>query len=283
MKRLSEKLIQKARDINLKPFLEKHGYTFKRCGKDYRSNERSSLLVNESGFQYYAESDSGNALDFVIRHMGYDFRSAVLLLTNETLSDLEEPVHINENTSSTTFITSSNQKDFQRIYAYLIKKRHINKNTVSLFFRHNLIKPLIISGSTNIGFIVENGGFEYTGITDKKFKGITSNVIRGNAFVFRRGTPNHLYFFESAIDLMSFYDINYKNISDSWLISMAGVRKYIIDHYHNLFPNAQVIISCDNDAAGRKLIETITFNHQVLLPQKKDWNEDLQSLNNTSM
>lgn len=269
--KITQEKIKQARQADLKAYLEKKGHTFKREGLNFRSRINSSLVVRGNMYVYNAGSDQGNSLDYAIRQLGLDFKTALTELTNPDLSCVVEAAH------EMSSVEKTNDSDFKKIYAYLIKKRGISKSVVSTFFNRHLIKPLKINGITNAAFCVEDGGFEIEGTTDIKFKGLTSDIEYGKAFVFKNGNPDCLYFFESAIDLMSYFDLKKGSMEPGWLISMAGVKKHVVEAYKRRFPHAQIIILCDNDAAGKKFLKSLDFEFKNISPKTKDWNEDLTS------
>lgn len=108
------------------------------------------------------------------------------------------------------------------------------------------------------------------------------------------GDPKHLYFFESAIDLLSYYTIHEDELlqkGNFWLMAINGVAvqkvfsfmEYGLSHL-DLKENMESLNACfDNDEAGsealRKL-QTGTFNelefNDYRPKEEKDWNDELK-------
>ena len=122
-----------------------------------------------------------------------------------------------------------------------------------------------------------------------QFRGEISGGDKSYSFVIS-GTNNRLRVFESPIDAMSHATFS-KLLGLDWLADHrlsangcghAAVSRYIKEHTEI----TAVILSFDNDEAGRKATETLTFKLSKefaerkisisrVISQRKDWNEDL--------
>lgn len=108
------------------------------------------------------------------------------------------------------------------------------------------------------------------------------------------GEPKNLYFFESPIDLLSYYALNEKELlkeGDFWLISIDGVAiekvgAFIRYGFKHLDMNDCLVtlnVCFDNDSAGLSALESLRiydFNgvsFQDCTPKHDDWNEVLKS------
>ena len=61
--------------------------------------------------------------------------------------------------------------------------------------------------------------------TDHKFKGIATGSAAGHGFEVVRGTGEKAFFFESAIDMLSYLQMHDKELTDCRLVSMMGVKR----------------------------------------------------------
>ena len=64
--------------------------------------------------------------------------------------------------------------------------------------------------------------------TDHKFKGIATGSVAGHGFEVVRGTGEKAFFFESAIDMLSYLQMHDKELTDCRLVSMMGVKPNIV-------------------------------------------------------
>ena len=99
------------------------------------------------------------------------------------------------------------------------------------------------------------------------------------------GQSDTVYVFEAPIDMLSFISLYQKDWQRHSYVSLCGVSEHALLQLLVENPQVQKVGLClDNDKAGQKARERLTgilvekgygevFS---LLPQQKDWNEDLQ-------
>jgi hypothetical protein len=155
--------------------------------------------------------------------------------------------------------------------SYLTEERGLNKDTVKEFLPFitkvkdneskasfaNVAFPYAVPGKNEVtNYELRNYGF----------KGMASGGDKSNSVWIATSAPNpaqvkNIYFFESAIDAMSFHELNRGkvNLSDSALISVGGyISKNQIINTLNHFPQAKINTGYDNDING-KLYDIITY------------------------
>lgn len=284
---MNKELIKKARQTNLAEYLMGVGVPLKRTGNRHKHGEHDSLVFTENSYYWNSRGEHGNSIDYLTRHMGYDFISAVLALApsvenkqprkNMTSGDFElDQQTLNGNT--------------QKAKTYLTQKRCISSSIVDYLKNENLIFQQ--KQTNNIVFAMrdENNkiiGAELHGVTEKRFKGIAKNSKYGYGFNVRFSnddTYDYALFFESAVDLISFmdYKLNYekKSLERCILISMAGLKINIVKHTLGIFRGVRMVLCIDNDSAGEVFKDKLTSAQIDYLerqpdPQYKDWNEQL--------
>jgi hypothetical protein len=167
---------------------------------------------------------------------------------------------------------------------YLIKCKHLFQENKT----NNIIFPMYDENNIVVG--AETSGT----LSARRFKGIKEGSKYGYGYNIRYTDPQGGYsyalFFESAIDLISFIEIermNNKTLAGCLLVSMAGVKENIIEHTLKTFTNnlkpLQCVLCVDNDTAGQSLLKNLTarnINPKIYLPNEKhkDWNEQLKSI-----
>ena len=122
-------------------------------------------------------------------------------------------------------------------------------------------------------------------------KGVKAGSKYSYGFNIPVGEPlKFALFFESAIDLISFMEIEQgegKSLCGCLLVSLAGVKENIIQNTLTIFggPSGTLrpVLCVDTDAAGKSLIERLKTRYKGIkerLPDRryKDWNEQLMAL-----
>ena len=295
---ISKDIIRQARQANLVAYLESKNYSFKQEGNRYRCKQHDSLIItNKNAYYWNSRQDHGNAIDFLVKHLNIDFKTAVQELTNTNLEHKKSPLQ--PPTVKSNYIVT---KDYlNRAYAYLNKQRSIENTIISNLIEKGYLR--MITGSNYkypvIGFTILDKnkqvvGYELQGTFDKvKFKGLTPDVVNTNlGFNITIGKPKKAFFFESAIDLLSFYQL-YKNntlnvplnsLNNVILVSMAGLKVNTLTTTLNAFKIVSKPCVCvDGDKAGTNFKtalknQNIKFR-EILVPKCKDWNEYLKISN----
>lgn len=152
---------------------------------------------------------------------------------------------------------------------YLCEIRGISDETINDF----LIKDKIgqdIKGNAVFKIFDKDGnisGAEISGTSEKRYKQTTEQNGNGFYFYFGGEIPKRVVFFESAIDLMSFYDMNKETAKDFLLVSMAGLKDKVIlktiEDYGISKDNC--FIASDYDEAGRRIIKIIKKFISILI------------------
>lgn len=288
--RIDKALVQKARQSDLKTFLETEGFSFNRNGDKWRCVEHSSLIVTDNRFYWNSRSMSGNSIDFLVECLDYSFKEALSLLTDEDLSPQKQKNFQEPPTTLKSHVINNNK--INRAFAYLSKQRLLSTNIITQLVESNHIK--MISGGEykypSIAFTMfdENNkivGHELNGTLDKiKFKGITPESVYGYGFNIKTSTCHkRAFFFESSIDLISFYQLYETHLKDSLLVSLAGLKINVIEHTLKRFKGiSEVLIATDDDNASLNMKKALKDKQivftEVLVPNNlKDWNDFLKS------
>jgi len=289
--KFSKEQIKQARQADLAEFLKSKGVNLIRNGTRYRHPDHNSLVFTKNSYYWNSRSETGNSIDYLVKHLGYDFTTAVYELTKE--KNIPGPPSV-ECFNIDNIKLSNN---YNRAFAYLNKTRFIDNNIITQLKNNN---HLFIDERNNIVFPIydETGkivGAELQGtLTYKKFKGISKGSKYGYGFNIKTSRePKKAFFFESAIDLLSFYQLcKYRfleNIDNSILISMAGLKPNIVEGTLKAFKSILSLFFCvDNDKSGQAFLNVFkrqNKGYEAYLPPDnyKDWNEYLISLekNNT--
>lgn len=200
-------------------------------------------------------------------------------------------------------------------YAYLIKTRKLNKETVDHFIQKNMIgqgglKDLEtgeVKNNRNVIFKSYDpherrkmNSAELVGTNkDFRFKKIVEGS-RDGIFYRHKKYPDFIIFTESTIDMMSYYELHQKRLEDKkfWLVSMTGLKDVVIknaleevkilnelrqkDNKEEIKPT--LIMAVDHDKGGLNFCHKVKGKEEfakeefkVHVPKEaKDWNELLE-------
>lgn len=265
-----------ARQTNIKQFLESKGVHLKRVGRgEYRHPDHDSLQIKDGNcFNWFSRNikDGKNAITLVMELYGWDFQTAVKELTGFTpcvrssdeLTDDYQPYRSEVNT------------DCKRVIAYLSKTRGLDYKTVVSLIKDGKLRQ---DQRGNACFIRANGSAELHG-TGGHWKGQNGSQD-GYGFEYAvRSSVKWVSYCESAIDLLSLYQLNKGKLNDMLLVSMSGLKPEVIRHYLEIYPKAVHIVAVDNDEKGREFWERVSAEFPKLkarLPKNvKDWNDLLR-------
>lgn len=218
--------------------------------------------------------------------MGFDFISAVELLSDEKAVPTKvhyycepeaEPPEKRE-------IVVHDSKDITRMTNYLHVVRGLSAGSLARLIAEGKLSQEEKTGNAVFKIFDENGllvGAEKVGTSGGKFKSIEKGSASGYGFEMTKGNPVNTYFFESAIDAVSFADLH-PELDNYRLISMAGVKPSVVEETMKRYAvqPENIYICTDNDKAGNKFAEKLIAQYPAMkrvTPQgAKDWNDILQ-------
>lgn len=283
---MEKELIKKARRVNLGEYLLYRGEPLRRDGRRYRHKNHDSLVFTDNSFYWNARSEKGNSIDFLMLFYQMDFMTAV--------GELLDYMNISPETNLTPqqtgeFRFSDLRLDIStaRAVRYLSDIRKINRKLILHLVEHccifqeygtrNIVFPMYDEGHKAVGAEI-HGSTE-----DGRFKGISRNSKYGYGFNLVYGKPEHIYFFESAIDLISFIEVllTYNvPLEKKGFVSMGGLKENVVKHMSEVYCG-RIVLCVDNDEAGRifsdKLQNTFPERMELYSPASKDWNEYLRN------
>ena len=274
MARISQELIDKACTANLIAYCQARGIPLKKEGKEYIVKDNDSLYISMlEPWKWYRHStgEGGKAIDFCMKYLNMSFSQAVTELTGELPALDREQVTPTKYTPN----CSTNQK---RVIAYLVKKRMLDYGIVT-----QAIQKYHLRQDTNgncvfqiFDFAGNLVGAELHGTGDARFKGQASEQQGFGFCISFSEKPKLLFFFESAIDLLSFWEIQRGKLNDAMLISMGGLKSAVFCNYKEHYSEAHCILCVDNDEKGRNFAKEVKC--QQIAPDSgvKDWNEHLK-------
>lgn len=302
---VSKDQINSARSASLAEFFLSNGYETEQRGAELHIKGFGGLYVNSSTNSWYRFSENRgdkNPVNCLTDVLGMSFTDAVSALssvgcsksyttTEKSFAPAPKEKAVTEK-QNIGLQLPENEHCKNRIFAYLVKERCIATELIQELVDKKLLYQgtvkYIKSGEEkavkgNAVFIQKDKdgnavGAEIHGTnTYKRFKAIAGSGDE-NVFSYAIGTPEKVYAFESAIDLLSFKMLaNPEKIKNSLLVSMGGLKPKVLKAFE---AQGLKIISCvDNDERGKKFNEVNNFQSGIRKLSEenvKDWNELLK-------
>ncbi|MGB4090440.1 MAG: YodL domain-containing protein [Ruminococcus flavefaciens] len=296
--RITDEQKERAAFVNLPQFLMAHGFDLKKVGREYVWKDHDSLHIKDNGpgergaWFRFSEDKGGDNIGFLREYMGLSFVDAVEALTGEHIDRTYTPSHTygqKPKTVTARELSLAEADNARRVFAYLCKTRGLDYDLVASLVRQGVIAQEEKTGNVLFKYYDEQGkiiGAEKVGTsTDHKFKGIATGSASGHGFEVVRGTGEKTFFFESAIDMLSYLQMHDKELTDCRLVSMMGVKPNIVLDTmlrHNISPE-NVSLCSDNDTAGNEFAQRLQEQYpdmkRVITPDTyKDWNDMLRGI-----
>ena len=276
--------IQIARRTDLYAFLLKYhdsDFMHEKNSIRLKNNHSISIRRGYAGYRDFSTGETGNPVDFLVLHMGYEFTAAVQALTVDCIAAPSPSTAVRQDAVNKIPPEFPARVDgmFRNLFAYLTG-RSISAETIRMLIKQDIIYQA--KNHNNIVFINHEKDFAElhgTYTYGKSFHGVVPNSRHDGFWWFRTSkSAGTAYICEAAIDAVSLYELHklQGNPEDAYYISIAGVAKQAaIDRLKNskLVP----VIAVDNDDAGQKCRDR-NASLEYILPKNKDWNDDLNAL-----
>lgn len=284
-KRFSDEQLQRASGIDIVAMLQGQGEKLKKQGRVYRWMRYDSTVIDRNRWYRHSREIGGGPIQFMQHFYGMDFVDAVkYLLGGEEGAEFVQASRTPE--PKLPFTPPKLSKNMHRTFAYLIKTRKIDADIVQHFVNEK--KIFETEEYHNVAFC----GYDEKG--EMKQMHLRS-TLPGNRFFmdidgsdkqyyFRHiGTNSDVYVFEAPIDMLSYITMNKENWQESSYVCLGGVA---IDALKNVLSTneqiSKIYICVDRDDAGDKTVKRIGdelnemgYEWERILPENKDWNEDL--------
>ena len=252
-KTFEEKLAY-AKNRNILDVANSLGMDLVKTGRTYKWVEHDSLTIfpNTNTFKWFSKDMQGDVISLVSQIKELKFKDAVSFLNDPNLQEVD-PSSLNTVKEPFDYLLKDH-KSMNKAESYLNDIRGLNENTIAFFGQQGMIAEATryfkdSPSETVVVFKYFNQekqlvGASLQGITENNEKypkhGRLKEIIRNSDGNFGPsvtiGEPKKLIFFESATDLMSYYQLHQDGLSDSKLISMEGLKEVVVSQYfHDTF------------------------------------------------
>ncbi|MFD2388879.1 DUF3991 domain-containing protein [Enterococcus rivorum] len=279
VKIFSKEEIKKAESVDIYEFLGAHGSGELKGGgrypKYYIKGHKSIVVDRKKNYFYHNGQHKGNnIIRLLMDYEGYNFRQSVSFLLGEEFEQHQGYDEEAEEQEEFKY-PYKHEKTTERVKKYLVDERGIDREIVDYLIENGYVyqdkqyKSVVfawrenglangeIVGATSQGTIIDHERYGKRGTA----KFIAKNSKRNYGFNITLGNPEAYYFFESSIDLLSFWS-THKELTNCRLMSMEGLKKnsliqYIQETYQNFnqLPKDGIFYGVDNDSAGHRLYD----------------------------
>lgn len=229
-------------------------------GRDYRWKEHDSLVISPDTnlWNWFSRKLGGDVISLVETIKDVDFNQAVDFLNDGEFKTFQK---VERREEPFSYYLKPYEQPFNEARTYLKQQRGLSDETIDFFLDqgvmaqanakvHGSIEPVIVFKSlTQEGEII---GAQLQGIEANWEKwperGYAKKIVNNSdgmtGLHVDIGQPNRLIFTESAIDLMSYYELHKDSLQDVRLVSMDGVKESIVGRH---------LVELETELAGRPL------------------------------
>lgn len=291
-----------------------------RSGRDYRWKEHDSMVISpdKNMWNWFSRHQGGDVISLVETMKEVNFNQAIDYLNDSSFKEYTAVERVQEPFS---YYLEPYEQSFEAARTYLKEQRGLSDETIDFFLDKGVLAQANAKVNGSIEPVVVFKSFDFSGeIVGATLQGIeenwekwpergyAKNIVRNSDGITGLhvdiGQPNRLIFAESAIDLMSYYELHKDTLQDVRLISMDGVKEAVIGRHlaqlqselsgrplrwsydqlaeglqtaidNNFFTDGKhadwITLAVDNDEAGRNFIDSLREKGATI-------NEDLPDL-----
>ena len=206
----TEEQKRQANRVNLVEFLRFKGEPLTRSGRELRMERNHSVTVHGNEWYDHAAEKGGGPVSFLKEFYGMNYQQAVLTLLNEDISQLCSQVDTPQEKKQKPFALPPANENNRRVFAYLLKHRHLDRDVLTTFIRLGLIYEdqkyhnAVFVGRDKDG-TARHAHKRSTNSQGKPFR----MTVEGSDFRYAfnwPGSSGHLLVFEAPIDMLSFIE-----------------------------------------------------------------------------
>ena len=287
----------RANSVDLVEFLRRQGEKLISSGQDKRLTSDHSITVHGNEWYDHAAERGGHAISFVQNFYGLTYPEAVTRLLNGEQGEVYIPAEKKEKEPPKEFALPPSNQAMRRVYAYLLQQRHISREVLSAFAQKGLIyesrelsidQTKVYHNAVFVGFdehgVPRHGHKRGLYTMGQSYRGNIEGSDPRHSFHYLGGDDT-LYVFEAPIDLLSYISLFTEGWQEHNYVACCGTSSIpVLEMLRQLPQLRQVYLCLDNDAAGHaagarmaKLLEERGISAERLVPQQKDWNDDLKA------
>lgn len=229
-------------------------------GRDYRWKEHDSMVISpeKNMWNWFSRHQGGDVIALVQTMKEVNFNQAIDYLNDGTFKEFQV---IERTQESFNYYLAPYEQPFKAARSYLKEKRGLSDETINFFLEKGVLAQANAKVNGSIESVVVFKSFDFSGeIVGATLQGIeenwekwpergyAKNIVRNSDGITGMhvdiGQAKRLVFAESAIDLMSYYELNKDNLQDVRLVSMDGLKESVVGRH---------LAQLQSDISGRSL------------------------------
>ncbi|WP_171311639.1 PBECR4 domain-containing protein [Enterococcus cecorum] len=269
-----------AKNRNILDVAQALGMNLEKRGGTYVWSEHDSLVIfpKKNNFKWFSQDVQGDPITLVQQVKNVEFKEALNFLNDPSLTSFDATKIKSENKPFRYFLKEhSNQRLAKE---FLVNVRGLHPKTVDFFVDKGVLaqssryhkadqnsEPVVIFKSFNpqtkdlIGATLQGINENWEKYPKKgRLKEILANSSGDFGVHVDIGAPKKLIFFESAIDMMSYYELKRPKINDARLVAMNGLNQRVISNH------LKDVLAPTSPIKGEDYLEDF---HSKLSPQSK--------------
>ncbi|CAI3428458.1 toprim domain-containing protein [Enterococcus cecorum] len=269
-----------AKNRNILDVAQALGMNLEKRGGTYVWSEHDSLVIfpKKNNFKWFSQDVQGDPITLVEQVKNVEFKEALNFLNDPSLTSFDATKVKSENKPFRYFLKEHSNPRLAK--DFLVNVRGLHPKTVDFFMDKGVIvqssryhkadqnsEPVVIFKSFNpqtkdlIGATLQGINENWEKYPKKgRLKEILANSSGDFGVHVDIGTPKKLIFFESAIDMMSYYELKRPKINDARLVAMNGLNQRVISNH------LKDILAPTSPIKGEDYLEDF---HSKLSPQSK--------------
>lgn len=310
-KYFSSEDVAELRETNILDYLEERGYELEKKADSFKLLGEGGLYINSDGTKWncFSGREGGGVIQLLMRLEKCTWYECLVKLDefkNGIINDTPKIPRTTRNIEAVEkhLILPDKNKDYKRLYAYLIQTRGIDSDIVNKFVHDKKLYQNTKGSCVFIGYNNENTPkYASWRATVGGMRGDCPGSDKVYGFL-KEGTNNILKIVEAPIELLSILNMDkvcsnseitpsYKNEFDytnNHYLSLGGLFSGAMDNYLLSHPEIDTIEFCLNDdkeakenwgqkAANHfKEIYGDLYNCKIRLPMGNDFNDELKTL-----
>ena len=258
-----------------------------RSGREFRTPNDPSVTVRGNKWFDHSKREGGYAVSFVQRYYRLPYQEAVLLLLGRKNGKSYEQAKPAKEAPK-PFALPEPYGTMRRMYAYLMRQRHIDRDVISYFVHEKLLYEDKHHNCVFVG-LDGSGEAKHAHIRSTNSEGRVFRVnIESSASehcFHKDSTDKSLYVFEAPIDLLSHITLYPYGWQEHSYVACCGTSIQPVLERLRQNPKLDTVYLClDNDDAGNDACDRMTdtledmgLEVERLCPVRKDWNDDLRA------
>ena len=244
---------EQAAGVDLAAFLESRGEKLIRSGRDFRLTSDHSVTIQGNRWYDHATQTGGGPISFVRQFYDLDYPSAVnLLLGGGGVACPAAKERVRE--PPKPFALPPANKNARRVFAYLVKHRHIAPEVVSHFVRAGVLYEdaeyhnAVFVGTDEQG-IPRHAHKRSTNSFEKAFRINVEGSLPQYSF-HCLGADGALFVFEAPIDLLSYLTLHPERWQEHSYVACCGTSFLPVEKMLDRMRWVEEVFLClDNDVA----------------------------------